>query len=160
MFGSVDGTCLCVTLALLSLIDGLSAGSYRSRAEIWGSELTGESSESMPSAQQQEQYKQNLLQYVFRTNQPSSAELNTDSQNVPFVMNQLYELLADRGTGQEKRTTPFDVDYIRGLQDYWGEFMHLNNCTFKGILFRVTGRKYGRVRPSDIKDTRVVSYYF
>lgn len=93
---------------------------YPNRAERWGNEVMGEA-EAIVTDQEQERYKQNLLQYVFRTNAPSSTELNTEGENVPFVMDKLYDLLADKDTGQEKRTTPFDVDYIRGLQDHWGK---------------------------------------
>lgn len=96
------------------------ANAYRNRAEVWADELTGES-ENIISDQNRESYKQNLLQYVFRTHQPTDEQLNVDNRNVPYVMDKLYELLASKDTGQEKDSTPFNVDYIRGLQDHWGK---------------------------------------
>lgn len=94
---------------------------YMNRAERWGNEVMGET-EAIVTDQEQERYKQNLLRYVFRTDTPSSAELNTEGGSLPYVMDKLYDLLADKDTGQERRTTPFDVDFIRGLQDHWGKF--------------------------------------
>lgn len=109
---------LCITL------DTSLCSTYRNRAEVWGNEVTGDSDEAVITASaEQESYKQKLLQYVFRTEAPTTAQLNTDGADVPFVMNKLYELLADKDTGREKRSAPFDVDLIRGFQDYWGMFM-------------------------------------
>lgn len=115
----------CRFLVILYLIfDSAKGNAFRNRAEVWGNELTGESEEAVVTDTERELYKQNLLQYVFRTEAPTSAQLNTNgaAADVPFVMNKLYELLADRDTGREKRSTPFDVDLIRGFQDYWGRY--------------------------------------
>lgn len=112
---------LCLHVLIFYKLVKVTMSTYPNRAEIWGNEVTGEA-EAIVTDQEQERYKQNLLRYVLRTDEPGSAELNNEGENVPFVMDKLYDLLADKDTGREKRTTPFDVDYIRGLQDHWGEY--------------------------------------
>ena len=117
----------CLIFTVIQLTFDIASGStFRNRAEVWGNELTGESDEAIVTDNERESYKQNLLQYVFRTEAPTSAQLNREgvAADVPFVMNKLYELLADKDTGREKRSTPFDVDLIRGFEDYWGKYMY------------------------------------
>ncbi|XP_067946785.1 protein dbl-1-like [Watersipora subatra] len=120
MKGHVSNICYLLFTILHLSFHSTSGNTFHSRAEAWGVELTGESEEAIVTDTERESYKQNLLQYVFRTEAPTSAQLNTDgAADVPFVMNKIYELLADRDTGREKRSTPFDVDLIRGFQDHW-----------------------------------------
>ena len=123
------------TLVLCWILAYGKASLYQSRAEVWGNELTGEMGDNLPrDVAQRESYKSNLLRYVFQTDEPKDEELNSDGSSVPFVMSKLYELLADQDTGQEKETTPFDVDFIRGLQDHWGEYDYHNDSLIFGDI--------------------------
>lgn len=117
MKGQITQLC-CFLATFYIFLDKTSA--IRNRARDWGNELTGETEEATVGDTDRELYKSNLLQYVFRTETPTPAQLNTAGGDMPYVMNKLYEILADRDTGREKRS-PFDVDLIRGLQDHWGK---------------------------------------
>jgi len=108
---------------ILLLLNRVSA--RLSKIDKWGNEALGEydfenMEKSSVSAIEVDVYKRNLLQYVLQTGEPK--ELSTDVQ-IPYVMDKLYSLLADKSTGREKRSAPFEVDFIRGLEDHYGKWL-------------------------------------
>lgn len=95
-------------------------GNINNKSQVWGVESLGEEGSSLPV--EVETYKQNLLQYVLRTNEPSTGSAGPPgTQTIPYIMDKLYNLLADKSTGKEKRSAPFEVDMIRGLEDHYGK---------------------------------------
>lgn len=106
-------------LALLQTVTFTSA----SLVESWRLEAIGSSasmSDGQPSQSQLERdtYKQNLLHYVLQTDEPREVQ---PGASMPFVMDKIYNLLADKTTGRQKRSAPFNVDLIRGLEDHYSE---------------------------------------
>lgn len=93
-----------------------------SRVDRWGQETLGREeslNEEMPQSQAEiRTYKQNLLQYVLQAEEPKQV---LHSGSMPYVMNKIYDLLADKSTGKQKRSAPFEVDLIRGLEDHHGK---------------------------------------
>jgi len=110
---------------ILILLRRSEAATRHHHQNRWGDEATGE--ESNLPADQQDTYKQTLLQYVFQTGEPPNL---TDDAEVPYVMDKLYNLVADKASGEQRDSTPFSVDYIHGLEDYYGK-----SCGFSESLF-------------------------
>lgn len=92
------------------------------RVDRWGQETLGDVeslSEEMPQSDAEiHTYKQNLLQYVLQANEPKQV---LHSAGIPYVMDKIYDLLTDKSTGKQKRSAPFEVDLIRGLEDHRGK---------------------------------------
>lgn len=103
----------------------------QSRRDQWEAETLGQQGgfgTSGQSAAQINSYKDNLLKYVLRTDVPSqiSSGGHTTPTQVPYIMDKLYNLLANKTTGREKRSAPFEVDLIRGLEDHYGKYNRLS----------------------------------
>lgn len=115
-------TILCT---VASILQSALANPGISRTERWKYETLGEGEDIDSDMIQRNQaqvdiYKKNLLQYVLHTNEPRQVTGSKETQ-VPYIMDKLYSLLADKSTGREKRSAPFEVDLIRGLEDYYGK---------------------------------------
>lgn len=109
-------------LSMITLLFSVDCSSA-SRADRWGLEAIGsmaamDNGEPSQSELEMNTYKQNLLQYVLQTGEPK--EVNS-GESMPFVMDKIYNLLADKTTGRQKRSAPFNVDLIRGLEDHYSE---------------------------------------
>ena len=106
---------------LITVLPTCVRGRQTNKSQIWGVETLGEEESTLPA--EIETYKQNLLQYVLRTNEPMMMHQQAgraSSRTIPYIMDKLYNLLADKSTGKEKRSAPFEVDMIRGLEDHYG----------------------------------------
>lgn len=108
-------------IMLTSTIQNVAYGAS-SRTDRWRSETIGQQNVINDNLNHQTEaeldtYKHNLLQYVLQTNEPRKV---TSDVKMPYIMNKLYNLLADNTTGREKRSAPFKVDLIRGLEDHYG----------------------------------------
>lgn len=125
---------VCSILATLSLLqDKVFANPPLSHDQRWGNEVTGEGDGNDDahtlSGHNQMEYKRRLLQYVFKTPEPSSEQLtiNRTTQEIPYVMTKIYDLLAEREYGTE--ISSVDVDLIRGIPDDVGEL-----CSNKTVV--------------------------
>lgn len=95
--------------------------SEETRADRWGMEALGaiDSIEQSQPSPEVDTYKRNLLQYVLQTMEPQALG---SGERMPYVMDKIYNLLADKNTGKQKRSAPFDVDYIRGFEDHYSKY--------------------------------------
>lgn len=117
---------------IISLTQTILASASLRKTDKWKIETLGEANaidSDMPRQSQAEvdTYKKNLLQYVLQTDEPPQVRYES---KVPYIMDKLYNLLADKSTGRERRSAPFEVDLIRGLEDHYGElFIFIVNFT-------------------------------
>ncbi|XP_067936035.1 bone morphogenetic protein 2-like [Watersipora subatra] len=116
-------TCSVLFWTIITQLDNVSSGRFHraDKTDKWKIEALGQIDTLDPDAMARSEaevdvYKKNLLQYVLQADEPRQVSSN---YRVPYIMKKLYGLLADKSTGREKRSAPFEVDLIRGLEDYY-----------------------------------------